>query len=63
MGRGNAVGIVNRYGLDGSGFERMWRQEILSFPHLSRPDLGPTMGTEVVYRREEEGVKAAGSWL
>lgn len=55
MGRDRAVGVANRYGLDGSGFERMWGQEIWSFSHLPIPDLGPTMGTEVVYRGEEEG--------
>ena len=31
--------INNGYGLDGPGIESRWGRD---FPHLSRPDLGPT---------------------
>ena len=38
-GTGSVVGIATGYGLDGPGIEsRLGR----SFPHLSRPALGPT---------------------
>ena len=38
-GRGSAVGIVTRYGLDGPGIESRWGRD---FPYPSRPVLGPT---------------------
>jgi hypothetical protein len=37
-----SVGIATDYGLDSPGIESWWGRE---FPHLSRPVLGPTMGT------------------
>ena len=40
--RDSAVGIATGYGLDGPGIESRWRRR---FPHLSRPDLGPTQPT------------------
>jgi hypothetical protein len=36
---GSVVGIATGYGLYGPGIESRWRRD---FPHLSRPDLGPT---------------------
>ena len=39
VGRGGAVGIATRYGLDGPGIESLWGRD---FPHPSRPVLGPT---------------------
>jgi hypothetical protein len=41
-GLGSVVGIATGYGLDGPGIESRWRRD---FPHLSRPALGPTIGT------------------
>jgi hypothetical protein len=38
-GPGSAIGIATGYGLDGPGIESRWKRD---FPHLSRPDLGPT---------------------
>jgi hypothetical protein len=38
-GRDSSVGIATGYGLDGSGIESRWGRD---FPHLFRPDLGPT---------------------
>ena len=38
-GPGSVVGIATGYGLDGSGIEYRWGRY---FPHLSRPNLGPT---------------------
>jgi hypothetical protein len=38
-GPGSSVGIATGYGLDGPGIESWWGRD---FPHLSRPDLGPT---------------------
>jgi hypothetical protein len=38
-GPGSVVGIVTGYGLDGPGIESRLRRD---FPHLSRPNLGPT---------------------
>ena len=38
-GRDSVVGIATRYGLEGPGIESPWGE---SFPHLSRPALGPT---------------------
>ena len=37
--RDSSVGVVTRYGLDGSGIECRWGRD---FPHLCRPALGPT---------------------
>jgi hypothetical protein len=39
VGRDSAVGIANRYGLDGPEIESRWGRD---FPHLSRKALGPT---------------------
>jgi hypothetical protein len=39
MWLGSVVGIATGYGLDGPGIEYRRGQD---FPHLSRPDLGPT---------------------
>ena len=39
MGRDSTVGIATLYRLDGPGIESRWGQ---SFPHQSRPALGPT---------------------
>ena len=39
VGRGSAVGIATRYGLDGPEIESRW---VRVFPHPSRPVLGPT---------------------
>ena len=39
MGWDSAVGIVTRYGLDGTGIESRWGRV---FPHPSRSALGPT---------------------
>jgi len=36
---GSSVGIATAYGLDGPGIESRLGRD---FPHLSRPDLGPT---------------------
>ena len=41
-GPGSVVGIATGYGLDGPRIESRWGTV---FPHLSRPALGPTMGT------------------
>ena len=38
-GSGSIFGIATGYGLDGPGIEFRW---VRDFPHLSRPDLGPT---------------------
>jgi hypothetical protein len=38
-GTGSSVGIAIGYGLDGPGIESRWGRD---FPHLFRPDLGPT---------------------
>ena len=38
-GPGSVVGIATGYGLDGPGIESRWGR---GFPHLPRPDLGPT---------------------
>ena len=38
-GPGSSAGITTGYGLDGPGIESLWGQD---FPHLSRPDLGPS---------------------
>ena len=38
LDRDSSVGIVTRYGLDGSGIESRWGRD---FPHPSRPTLGP----------------------
>jgi len=38
-GSGSVVGIATGYGMDGPGIESWWGR---SFPHLSRPALGPT---------------------
>ena len=38
-GPGRVVGVATGYGLDGQGIESRWGHD---FPHLSRPDLGPT---------------------
>jgi len=38
-GPGSSVGIAAGYGMDGPGIESRWGRD---FPHLSRPDLGPT---------------------
>ena len=40
MGQDSAVGIANRYGLDGPGIESRWGGGRDS-PHPSRPALGP----------------------
>jgi len=39
VGRDISVGIVTRYGLDGTGIESQWGRDL---PHLSRTPLGPT---------------------
>ena len=36
------VGIGTRYRTDGSGLETLWRRQIFSSLHPSRPALGPT---------------------
>jgi hypothetical protein len=41
-GPSSVVGIATGYRLDGPGIESRWGWD---FPHLSRPSLGPTMGT------------------
>jgi hypothetical protein len=42
-GRGSVGGIAIRCGLENSGFETRWRQEeILPYPHTSRPALEQT---------------------
>jgi hypothetical protein len=46
-GSGSSVGIAIGYRLDGPGIESRWGQD---FPHLSRPDLGPTQPPVQQYR-------------
>jgi hypothetical protein len=41
-GRDSVVGIATRYGMDGSGFEPAWEQDILTSPHKPRQPLDPT---------------------
>jgi hypothetical protein len=41
-GPNSSVSIATGYGLDGPGIESRWGRD---FSHLSRPTLGPTMGT------------------
>jgi len=41
-GRGSVFGIAIRCGLECSGFETRWRQEILPYPHTTRPALRRT---------------------
>jgi hypothetical protein len=60
VGRDSSVGIVTRYGLDGSGIESTWGR---AFPHPSRPSLGPTQPPIPWVPGLSTGGKAAGGWL
>ena len=56
----SSVGIVTGCGLDGSGFERRWEQEISSSPHLSRPAVTLTQSSVQWASGLLPGDKAAG---
>jgi hypothetical protein len=59
VGHDSSVGIATHYGLDG---ERIESRRGRDFPHLSRPDLGPTQPTvQWISRFFPEG-KATGAW-
>ena len=49
-------------GLEYSGFKPRWRQEILSYPHTSRPALGPTPSSAPWVPGQSPRDKAAGAW-
>ena len=55
----SSVGIATRYALDGLEIEFRWRRD---FPHLSRPNLGPTQPTVQWVSGLFTGVKPAGAW-
>ena len=56
-GRDSAVGIANRYGLDGPGIVSRWKR---GFPHPSRPALGPTQAPVKWVPVLSRGVKRPG---
>jgi len=61
-GRGSVVGIAVPCGLEYSGFETRWRQEILPYPHTSRPALGRTYLAVPWVPGQSARDKATGAW-
>jgi hypothetical protein len=59
VGRDSSVGLVTRYGLDGSGIECGWGRDFL---HLCRPALGPIQPPVQWILGLFSGFKAAGTW-
>jgi hypothetical protein len=62
MGRYSVVGIAIRCGLEYSGFETRRRQEILPYPHTSRPALGRTHSAIPWVPGQSPRDKATGAW-
>ena len=59
VGRGSAVGIATRYGVEVPGIESRWGRD---FPHPSRPALGSAqLLIELVQGLFPEG-ELAGAW-